>query len=263
MALGLGFNFGLTRHQQSSGGAAAPSMPAFWDTDVVTLYSDPSTLAHLTISDTDKVDALVNAGTAATGWVGTTTARPAYSATSLNGKPGLTFDGSNDVLTNALRANQVLATVAGEGAWGGTIACVVRFAALPSAGTRRDFFSVPTAGYGPLQVRNVAGQGSIVYERGGLVLLSRNISVNTNYLVVWRCNSDGDHFLSVNGGTEASSPAAGDPGGQTGTLQAGGDGGNAGFAACIMGKIWVSKTVAGAADIAALVTYLQAIGELA
>lgn len=260
----LGLNFGLSHRRATSGGAAAaPSMPAFWDTDVVTLYSDPSTLAHLTISDTDKVDALANVGTAATDWVGTTTARPAYSATSLNGKPGLTFDGSNDVLTNALRANQVLATVAGEGAWGGTIACVVRFAALPGVGTRRDFLSIPISGYGPLQVRNVGGQGSIVYEKGGLVLLSRNISVNTNYLVVWRCNSDGDHFLSVNGGTEDSAPAAGDPGGQTGTLQAGGDGGNAGFAACIMGKMWVSKTVAGAADIAALVTYLQAIGELA
>lgn len=259
----FGFNFGFGARQAAGGGAAAPSVPAFWDSTAVTLYSDPSTLAHLTISDTDKVDALANVGTAATDWVGTTTARPAYSATSLGGKPGLTFDGSNDCLTNALRANQVLATVAGEGAWGGTIACVVRFASLPSAGTRRDFFSIPTAGYGPLQVRNVGGQGSIVYEKGGLVLLSRNINAATNYLVVWRCNAAGDHFLSVNGGTEDSSLAAGDPGGQTGTLQCGGDGGNAGFAACTLGKLWVSKAVAGAADIAALVTYLQALGELA
>ncbi len=263
MTFGLGFNFGFNQHQQSSGGAAAPSMPAFWDTDVVTLYSNPSVADNVRISDTDKVDELANEGTAATDWAGALTARPAYSATSLNGKPGITYDGSNDVLTNALRANQVLANAADDGYFGGTIACVVRFAALPSAGTRRDFLSIPTAGYGPFQVRNVGGQGSIVYEKGGLVLLSRNISVNTNYLVVWRCNSDGDHFLSVNGGTEDSAPATGDPGGQTGTLQAGGDGGNAGFAACIMGKVWVSKAVAGAADISALVTYLQAIGELA
>lgn len=261
----MGF-FPMIRTQRSPrrrrAATAVPSMPAAWLPGAVELYSNPSDIANLTISDTDKVDALANEGTADTDWVGTTTARPVYSATSLGGKPGLTFDGSNDCLTNALRANQVLATVVGEGAWGGTIACVVRFAALPGVGTRRDFLSIPTAGYGPLQVRNVGGQGSVVYEKGGLVLLSRNINAATNYLVVWRCNAAGDHFLSVNGGTEDSSLGAGDPGGQTGTLQCGGDGGNAGFAACTLGKIWAMKTVMNAQNIADLYAYLQAIGEV-
>lgn len=259
----LGLKVGLGSRAATTGGSSTPTLPAFWAASAVTLYSNPSVAGNVTISDTDKVDALANDGTAGTDWAGALTARPAYSATSLNGKPGITYDGSNDVLTNALRANQVLATVGDDGYWGGTIACVVRFAALPSSGTRRDFLSIPTAGYGPLQIRNVAGAGSVVYEKGGLVLLSASVSVNTNYLVIWRCDSNGDHFLSVNGGAEQTSEAVGDPGGQTGTLQAGGDGGNAGFAACIMGKIWVSKAVAGASDISALVTYLQAIGELA
>lgn len=232
--------------------------PTFFLAANCTLHSKVA-IANLTISDTDKADAWVNDGTANTDWVGTTTARPTYSATSLGGKPGLTTDGSNDCLTNALRANQVLGTVADDGAFQGTVAAIVYFSALPSVGTRRDFLSVPTGGYGPLQVRNVGGQGSIVYERSGLVALSRNINAATPYLVIWRDDGAGTPtmYLSVNGGTETSS-SGGDPGGQTGTLQCGGDGGNAGFAVCTIGEVWISKATCSTQDIADLLTYAQA-----
>lgn len=229
--------------------AAAPSVPAFFEAANCALHSKAA-LANVTISDTDKTDAWVNDGAANTDWAGATTARPVYAATSLGGKPGLTFDGSDDVLTNALRANQVL------GNYAGTVAAIVYFATLPSAGTRRDFLSVPTSGYGPFQVRNVGGQGSVVVERSGLVALSKNISAATPYLVVWRDNGT-TQYLSINGGAEASD-TGGNPGGQTGTLQCGGDGGNAGFAVCTLGEIWIAPTACTAQDIADLLAYAQA-----
>ena len=244
------------------GAGSSIPFPSFFEAANCTLHSKVL-LPNLTISDTDKADAWDNDGTAGTDWVGTTTARPVYSATSFGGKPGLTFDGSNDCLTNALRANQVLGTVADDGAYQGTIAALVYFAALPSVGTRRDFLSIPVSGYGPLQVRNVGGQGSLVYERGGIVRMSVNINAATPYLVTWRDDGDGSPtmYLSVNAGAEQSF-AGGDPGGQTGTLQCGGDGSNAGFAACTLNEIWVSKATAAPADIAALYAYLLSTGHL-
>jgi hypothetical protein len=98
-----------------------------------------------------------------------------------------------------------------------------------------------------------------VYERSGLVTLSRNINAATPYLVIWRDDGAGTPtmYLSVNGGAETSS-SGGDPGGQTGTLQCGGDGGNAGFAVCTIGEVWISKATCSTQDIADLLTYAQA-----
>ena len=251
MDFGFGFGFGSAAVPAS---AAVASIPAFFADAAVPLATDFAAI-HVTESG-GVISAATNQGTGATAWAGAADARPAWSATALNNKPGVTFDGVDDKLTNALRANQVI------GANGiGTVAMVVQFSALPGLNAYVDILGYPNGGYMSLLLRNVAGEGRLYFQRAGAPQFAVAVSLATPYLVVWRANTT-DAYLSVNGGAETTGAASGDPGGLTNTLVLGGDGGDQGFCNFICSQLWIAPTACETTDIAALYAYLQSAGFL-
>lgn len=92
MFLGLGLGLPVTR----TGGGFNPrdlgaSLYDYWDAEIA---------ATITLSGAD-VSAWSSAKNAYSASQGTAANRPTYSASSFNGRPGVTFDGSNDELTYA------------------------------------------------------------------------------------------------------------------------------------------------------------------
>lgn len=139
--------------------------------------------------------------------------------------PCLDFDGSNDALL-ATTDNKATAKVLSDWATASAFTLIMALRVEASSSNNGTIYLnegilTDSSGYMGLLVRNDSGQVKLIgynYD-GNIDAVEANISVNTNYVVVFRHES-GNIFLSINNESELSA-ASGDTGALTGQMETG------------------------------------------